>query len=171
MQVYTLLLIIGCTLAVTKSALSATCNCNCCDSGIDCRPYPYGLISVSSCTGRSCLDSCSQQHRACYNAYYNEMGRINVDCNQGGSTGSSSPVPTSPTPTRATPTARPGSTVPAKPTTCVCSCCSGVLCTPKPQYSFFDAGCTDKSCHSRCKELVKDPCDKFIGSNAAYCGY
>ncbi|CAF1530242.1 unnamed protein product, partial [Didymodactylos carnosus] len=166
MYFYNLLVIIGCTLATFKSTLSATCNCNCCDSGIDCRPYSYGFVSVSSCTGRSCLETCSQEYQACYNAYYNEMGRINVDCHQSGSSISSSAV----TPTKSTPQrSSPSSTKSVKPTTCVCSCCSGVLCSPTPQYSFFDAGCTDKTCHSRCKSLEPDTCDKFLGTNAAYC--
>ncbi|CAF1632883.1 unnamed protein product [Didymodactylos carnosus] len=64
-------------------------------------------------------------------------------------TSGASSTPRGSTPKGSTPKATTprGTTVPARPTTCVCSCCSGLMCTPKPVYTYFDAGATVEILH------------------------
>lgn len=67
-------------------------------------------------------------------------------------------------------TGRPLSSTTGNSLTCVCSCCSGILCKPVTLRSFADSSCTTKACKDKCKVFEPKNCDHtFMGTNDAYC--
>jgi len=67
-------------------------------------------------------------------------------------------------------TGRPSSSTARKALSCVCSCCSGLLCKPIALQSFADSTCTTKACKDKCKVFQPKDCDHtFLGTNDAYC--